>query len=219
MFPLKTLHTQRKIPYVNFLLLVGILTFFLIEITRHEPDLFIFKWSFLPLLFKQDQLYSYVLAGMALFIHTSVIQVVASLVFLKVFGDTVEDYLGHLLYLLLYLLGGAVAIFVQYSFVKHLNLPINGAGGAISAVLGFYLVYEFKSKLVVWFPVQSWKQTLQLPAWFYVCIWFFLYFLRNLGSISGIRYHVENFGFTALFGGLVFGIAIGLLLRPFLIRK
>lgn len=219
MLPLKDNHTQNKIPYVNILLIVGIIGVFIYELLHPDVDTFIFKWSLMPFLFKAYTNYSYVLAVFALFIHTSFFQLISSVIFLHIFGRKIEDYLGHLFYLLFYVGAGLTALFTQFAFIKHTNLPLNGSSGAIAGVIGLYLTLDLQSKLTVWLPVKNWKQVVQLPAWFYAIVWLLFSFLRNAGSIGVVQYQFEDTSWIGLIAGACFGIAFGLMLRPFLKRK
>lgn len=219
MLPLKDIHNQKKIPYVNGLFILGMIGIFIIFVLNKDPDTFIFKWSLIPALFSAYKQYSLVLATIGLFLNTSVVQLIMSLIFLKIFGNTIEDYLGHLLYLLFYTLSGVGSALIQLVFVKHSNLPLMGSGGAISALIGLYLMVGLNNKILVWFPVKSWNQTISLPVWFMAGLWLLLSFLKDLGTISTIRYSMEPTGWISVVAGFVIGIAVGLLLRPFLTKK
>jgi membrane associated rhomboid family serine protease len=219
MLPLKDNHKQNKIPYVNYLIILAMIGVFISELTHPDVDSFIFKWSLMPFLFKAYTNYSYVLAVFALFIHTSFFQLISSVLFLHIFGRKIEDYLGHLFYLLFYVGAGLTALFTQFAFIKHANLPLNGSSGAIAAVIGLYLTLDLQSKITVWFPVKSLKQVLELPAWFYAIVWILFYFLRHAGSIGAVQYKFEDTSWIGLIAGVCFGIAFGLMLRPFLKRK
>lgn len=219
MLPLKDNHKQKKLPYVNYLIILAMAGIFIFELLHPDVDSFIFKWSLMPFLFKAYTNYSYALAIFALFIHTSIFQLISSVVFLHIFGRRIEDYLGHLFYLLFFVSAGLVALFTQFAFIQKMNLPLNGSSGAIAAVIGLYLTLDLNSKLTVWFPLKNWKQTILLPVWFYAIIWGLFYFLRHLGSIGAVQYSFEGTSWIGLLAGACYGIAFGLVLRPFLHRK
>jgi membrane associated rhomboid family serine protease len=206
---------MRKIPYVNFLILCGIVIMYGITITRKDPDLFIFKWSVIPFLVDSNHRYASLLGLFSLLLNTSLPQVLLSVVYLKIFGDLVEDHLGHLLYLVLYFAGGWIGLLTQLTFLTHRNLPLNGSPAAVSSVIGFYLIYHWKDSLNVQLPRIGLK-SVKLPVWTIVVLWFLGYFTYSFLSVGSIQYSLEVTRWISLAGGFVFGTGIGLLLRPFL---
>jgi membrane associated rhomboid family serine protease len=139
----------------------------------------------------------------SLFLHGSVLHLAGNLLFLWVFGNNIEDRLGHARYLGFYLLGGIVATASQVLLDVHSTVPMVGASGAIAAVMGAYLV---------WFPEAPVRTLLflvipfvvRLRARWVLVMWFVLQFFTAPGSGVAWMAHV---------GGFVFGMLVALVVR------
>src|SRR5271167_3632112 len=105
----------------------------------------------------------------AMFLHGSWLHVIGNMWFLWIFGDNIEDYLGHFRYLLFYLLSGLGAAFAQIVLNPHSRVPTVGASGAIAGVLGAYFLLYPKAKVLIWFPIFF---LFYLPAWVTLGYWF-----------------------------------------------
>jgi membrane associated rhomboid family serine protease len=141
----------------------------------------------------------------SMFVHANWIHVIGNMVFLWVFGDNVEDILGHGKYLLFYLLCGMAAAMAQMALDPSSRVPMVGASGAIAGVMGAYLVKFPKSRVVMlfWFFFFF---TFDLPAWFMLVYWFGLQFAGGLGSIAEATQ--GGTAFFAHLGGFVAGIVL-----------
>ena len=139
----------------------------------------------------------------SMFLHGSVVHVLGNMLFLWIFGNNVEDQLGHIPYLVFYLVGGVVAAAVHIVANLDSTVPIVGASGAIAAVMGAYFVWFPKARILTvilpffFFPFL-------LPAVFVLGFWFVMQFLTQSSSGIATLAHI---------GGFVFGALIGLLLR------
>src|SRR5262249_11471975 len=141
-----------------------------------------------------------------------------NMLYLWIFGDNVEDAIGHFRYLLFYLVGGTIAAFTQLGMDPNSTVPMVGASGAIAAVLGAYMaLYPMSpiSFLNPFFPLWFiFGIIVELPAWIVILWWFFLNLLEGFATRSPI-----NQGGTAFFahiGGFLAGL---LLIRFFMIGK
>jgi len=142
----------------------------------------------------------------SMFLHGSWMHVIGNMWFLWIFGDNIEDYLGHFSYLIFYLLSGVVAAATQVALDPHLRVPTVGASGAIAGVLGAYFVLYPKARVLTWFPPIFF---FHLPAWVMLGYWFVLQFLS--GAVTSISYSSQTSGgiaFWAHVGGFVAGIAL-----------
>ncbi len=120
----------------------------------------------------------------ALFIHGSFSQILGNMLFLWVFGKTVESILGHKQYLLLYLTAGFFSGIVQIILSSEITVPIIGANGAIASILGAYIIkfpqakiYSVLTLLVLYIPVE-------IPAIFYLFWWFVQQLFYGIGSLN-----------------------------------
>src|SRR5271157_3076558 len=109
----------------------------------------------------------------SLFLHASWMHVIGNMWFLYIFGDNVEDYLGHFKYLVFYLVTGVLAMGTHMVMNPHSTTPALGASGAIAGVLGAYFVLYPRARVLTWFFIF----VLWVPAWIILGYWFVLNFL------------------------------------------
>ena len=116
-----------------------------------------------------------------MFLHGGWLHLIGNMWFLWIFGDNVEDILGHAKYLLFYLLCGVAAALVQVAFNMDSRVPTIGASGAIAGVMGAYLVKFPRSRIVTLVFVFFFLTTIEIPAAFILIYWFVLQFFSGLG--------------------------------------
>lgn len=134
------------------------------------------------------------------------------MLFLWVFGDNVEERLG-LFYLPFYLLGGIIAALAQYVVSPSLAIPTLGASGAVSAVLGAYLVLFPTHKVKTLVPVFGFVTFMTLPAMTMLIYWFVVQIVSGLISIGAVAQ--GGVAWFAHIGGFVFGLLVGSLVRRY----
>src|ERR1700691_1995496 len=138
----------------------------------------------------------------SMFLHGSWMHVIGNMWFLYIFGDNVEDYLGHFKYLVFYLTTGLIAMTTQVAINLHSTVPTLGASGAIAGVLGAYFVLYPKARVLTWFFVF----VIWVPAWIILGYWFVLNFLS--GTATALAVQGPNMGgvaFWAHVGGFISG--------------
>jgi membrane associated rhomboid family serine protease len=149
----------------------------------------------------------------SLFLHASWMHVIGNMWFLYIFGDNVEDYLGHFKYLVFYLLTGVLAMGTHVAMNPHSTAPALGASGAIAGVLGAYFVLYPQARVLTWFFVF----VVWVPAWIILGYWFVLNFVS--GTATALAVQKQSMGgvaFWAHVGGFVSG---ALLVKVFGERK
>jgi membrane associated rhomboid family serine protease len=134
---------------------------------------------------------------------------------LYIFGDNVEDRMGSGRYLVFYLLSGLAAAFVHLFFNASSPVPTVGASGAISGVLAAYLIFFPGSRVITLIPVFFLPWFVEIPALFYLGMWFFSQLFNGLFSIAA---GVQSFGGVAWWAH-VGGFMAGLILAPFFARR
>jgi hypothetical protein len=141
----------------------------------------------------------------SMFLHASWLHLIGNMWFLWIFGDNIEDYLGHFSYLLFYLVCGLAAAVTHILLNAGSRLPSVGASGAIAGVMGAYFVLYPKARVMMWFPPIFF---FHLPAWLVLGYWFFMQFLS--GAATSIAETSQNGGiaFWAHVGGFVAGIVL-----------
>jgi membrane associated rhomboid family serine protease len=142
----------------------------------------------------------------SMFLHGSWMHVIGNMWFLWIFGDNIEDYLGHFQYLLFYLLSGLGAAFAQVILSPHSRVPTVGASGAIAGVLGAYFLLYPRAKVLIWFPIFF---LFYLPAWVTLGFWFAMQFVSGAAtSMAAYRDSTGGVAFWAHVGGFVAGIVL-----------
>ena len=141
----------------------------------------------------------------SMFLHASWPHVLGNMWFLYIFGDNVEDYLGHFKYLGFYLLSGLIAMATQVAIYPNSNVPTVGASGAIAGVLGAYFLLYPKARVLTWFFVF----VLYLPAWVVLGEWFVMQFMAGAASLSMTQGRdVGGVAVWAHVGGFVAGMVM-----------
>jgi rhomboid family protein len=148
-----------------------------------------------PELYPHKQVYLALLVSM--FLHGGIIHLFGNMLFLWVFGNNVEDRLGHLGYIVFYVTGGLVASLAHVAAEPSSTVPVVGASGAIAAVMGAYLVWFPRTPVLTFIPPFF---ILPIRAWWFLVFWFGFQFLTDPNSGVAWVAHVAGFLFGALVG-------------------
>lgn len=142
----------------------------------------------------------------SMFLHASWAHVLGNMWFLYIFGDNVEDYVGHFKYLVFYLLAGLIAMSTQVAIYSHSNVPTVGASGAIAGVLGAYFILYPRARVLTWFFLI----VFYIPAWVMLGYWFVLQFLAGAATLSmaNASRDVGGVAVWAHVGGFVAGMVM-----------
>lgn len=203
MFPLYDINRPHRRAVWVPVLVVANLAAFVWEWVLNEPAAVIYAYGFVPAQFFAAPLAEWPTLFTSMFLHGGIAHLVGNMWFLWVFGDNVEDRLGHGRFLLFYLLGGAGAALAQGLVSFGSDGPMIGASGAISAVLGAYIVLYPRALIVSllgFFPIP-------IPALIYLGLWFLLQFYQSFSGVPGVA-------FWAHIGGFVVGMVLVRLLAP-----
>jgi len=146
-----------------------------------------------------------------MFLHGGWLHLLGNMLYLWIYGDNVEDAMGHARYLLFYCLCGVTAIGVQAVSDPHSAFPIIGASGAISGILGAYLLLFPRAKVLTLVLLPFFFTTLRLPAMWLLLLWFAVQLVSDLAMHGGDT----SVAFRAHIGGFV----AGMLLVPLLKRR
>jgi len=150
----------------------------------------------------------------SMFLHGGWMHVIGNMWFLYLFGDNVEDRMGHLRFLIFYLIGGLFAGVVHCWTNAHSNLPTIGASGAVAGVMGAYLVLYPRSRIITLIPIFFYPLFIEIPAILYLFFWFLTQlFSGGLALVSG-----QSFGGIAWWAHAG-GFLAGILLQFFFVRS
>ncbi len=141
-----------------------------------------------------------------MFLHAGWLHIVGNMWFLHLFGGTVEDRMGHLRFLLFYLLSGLAANFIFFIVDPHSTIPEFGASGAIAGVMGAYIVMFPRAQILTLIPILFIPFLVNLPAFFYLGLWFLIQVLS--GTLSFAFHDSGGVAWWAHIGGFVTGIVL-----------
>jgi membrane associated rhomboid family serine protease len=210
MFPVGDDNSQlRSFPYVTTTLIALNVAVFLLELSQGEQ--FIVDWAFIPARFSQEPGADAVTLFSAMFMHGGWMHLIGNMLFLWVFGDNVEDRIGHGKFLAFYLLAGLAATFAQYSFNPDSGIPNVGASGAIAGVLGAYLLMFPQARV----NVLIGPRMVEMPAFIVLGLWIVFQLISGVGTIAYTDESADTGGiaYMAHIGGFVAGLAMALLGR------
>ncbi len=139
----------------------------------------------------------------SMFLHASFLHVAGNMLFLWIFGDNVEDYLGHFPYLVFYLLSGCAAAITHTLLNANSRVPIIGASGAIAGVMGAYFILYPRARVLVWFPPIF---LFHVPAWLMLGYWFLINFVSGTANSAVATAASGGIAFWAHVGGFVAGM-------------
>jgi membrane associated rhomboid family serine protease len=148
----------------------------------------------------------------SLFLHAGWIHLGGNMLYLWIFGDNVEDRLGHARYLLFYLACGAMAALVQVAANRTSMVPMIGASGAVAGTMGAYFVLYPRSRVLTAVFIVFFLDLIEIPAIFFLGIWFFMQLFSGVGSI-GAETADGGVAFFAHVAGFGAGVATGAYLR------
>jgi rhomboid family protein len=212
MFPVGDDNSQRRtFPYVTTALIVLNVLVFLLELARGQP--FIEQWAFIPAQFSDQPGAEAVTIFSAMFMHGGWMHLIGNMLFLWIFGDNVEDRIGHGKFLIFYLLAGLAATFAQYTYNPESGIPNVGASGAIAGVLGAYILMFPQARV----NVLLGRQIVAMPAFVVLGLWIVFQLISGVGTIAYTdeSADVGGIAYMAHIGGFVAGLAMALLGRPF----
>ena len=219
MIPLRDANPSGTRPLVTVALIIANLAAFYHELSLGEQlDRFLLEYGLVPLkvthFFRVEglSLTGDVLqpAFASLFLHGGWLHLIGNMWFLWLFGDNIEDRLGHGRFLLFYLLAGIGASATHVYFNPESGAPTIGASGAIAGVLGAYLVCFPRAQILTIVPILFVIQFIELPAFVVLGFWFLLQFFNGFTAIS--TQMSGGVAWWAHIGGFVLGIALILLL-------
>jgi membrane associated rhomboid family serine protease len=212
MLPIKDDQPSYSTPFVTwFLIGLNILVFlYQWSLGPQSGDLFVHVYgevpSHLAAFLAGDSKYSLIQVTLpfltSMFLHAGWMHVLGNMWFLYIFGDNVEDYLGHFKFLLFYLGAGLFAMATQVAISPHSNVPTVGASGAIAGVLGAYFILYPRARVLTWFFVF----VMYLPAWVVLGEWFVVQFFSGAATLAQAGRDVGGVAFWAHVGGFIAGV-------------
>jgi membrane associated rhomboid family serine protease len=218
MIPLRDNNPRRRVPVVTYALIaLNVLAFVWQLSLGRALEQTLFQIAFIPAKFWLPGYWAFDVYTIvvSMFLHGSLMHIGSNMLYLAIFGDNIEDRLGHVRYLVFYLLCGFLATFAHAFFSAGSRIPAIGASGAIAGVLGAYLILFPHARVMTLIPIFVFITVRELPAILILGLWFVLQLFSGVGSLGvtdaqdmgGVAYFAHIGGFVAgmvligLFGG------------------
>lgn len=216
MFPLRDNIQSRSFPFVTLFLIVANFYVFYQELLLNDPALhkLIAAWGLVPAKFLADIASrplspdTYLPLVTNLFLHGGWLHIIGNMWYLWIFGDNIEDCLGKTSFLFFYLICGVVANLSQIVIDPGSAVPTIGASGAVSGVLGAYLMLYPRARISVFIFILL--PIIQVRAWLFLPIWFLLQLQNGTAALfmSG-----ANIAWWAHIGGFIAGLVLARLIK------
>ena len=206
MIPLRDTQPSARPPVVTVLLIIANVLVFLFQVSldpfsrNHMMTVFGLipdQWGQAPL-----TMLTY------MFLHGGWLHLIGNCWFLWIYGDNVEDILGHWRFLFFYIGCGVAAAFLQIASTPYSRVPMVGASGAIAGVMGAYLVKFPHARILTLVPIFVFFTTIEVPAFLMLLYWFFIQIVSGIGSIGYSQVSGGGVAWFAHIGGFVAGLAL-----------
>jgi membrane associated rhomboid family serine protease len=210
MIPLRDVIPSRTVPFFNIAFIILNTVAFLFEVSMSEPTLetFMYAYGVVPARF------AWLPVLTSMFLHGGWLHFLGNMLYLWIFGDNVEDRLGHARYVLFYLSCGVAAALAHVYMNPASTIPTIGASGAIAGVMGAYFVLYPHSRVLALVPLFIIWEIIEVPAIIFLGIWFLMQFFSGVGSIaSDATVQTGGVAFWAHVAGFVAGVVSVFLLR------
>lgn len=195
-------------PVVTWVLIVINILIFTYQWMLDDRQLLIFldRWAAVPVEISSGQALFTLLTSA--FLHGSWFHLGSNMLFLWIFGDNVEDVMGHVKYLVFYLLTAGAAGLAQVLVDPDSRIPMVGASGAVSGLLAAYIVLFPHGKIRTLVFLGIFVTMVMLPAWIMIGYWIVLQVISGVGSLGAIDEQIGGVAFFAHIGGFVAGLAL-----------
>ncbi|MFQ5711296.1 MAG: rhomboid family intramembrane serine protease [Candidatus Geothermarchaeales archaeon] len=208
MFPLYDENPRKTKPFITWSLIAINVVVFAWQLSRGMDNEIVFEYGEIPAMILSGRRLFTMITSM--FLHGDIFHIFGNMLYLFIFGDNIEDRFGHTKFLLLYLLfgvfGGLTHSVLTFVFDgTGVIIPAIGASGAISGVLGAYLMFFPRAKIVSVILFFYFLRIARVPALIFLGFWFLLQFLYGAtGTVGGVAYwaHIGGFAIGFLTAGL-----------------
>ena len=204
MFPIRDHNPASRTPIVTTgLIIINVIVFVMtLPYMADERLLYVFfdHWALIPAKVTTGQDFSGLFTHM--FLHGGFLHLAGNMLFLWIFGDNLEDVLGHVGFLIFYIAAGLGAALLQIAAAPFDTTPMVGASGAIAGVMGGYLLLFPKARVDVLFIFFVFIRILPVPAWFMLAFWFAIQVINGSAAVpgtGGVAYWAHAGGFLVGF--------------------
>lgn len=222
MIPLRDKNPTKLVPYVNVSIIIINVAVFAYEVSQGSGiEDFIRQFSVIPAdivsSFERRAFFGISFRGVftSMFLHAGWLHLGGNMLYLWVFGDNIEDKLGHARYIVFYLVCGIISSALYVYVDPHSTVPTIGASGAISGIMGAYVLLFPKARVLTVIPIFIFLQFVELPALVVLGLWFVLQFFSGLASLGYQTAEAGGIAWWAHIGGFVAGLILILPMRKF----
>lgn len=211
MFPLRDSQPSGTIPFVTYLIIAINVLLFLFEVSLGDQDLsaFLKNFGLVPEDFLQQfGPYQVFTLFSCMFLHGGWMHLISNMWALFIFGDNIEDKLGHFGYFIFYLLCGVCAGLTQVFMSQGSAVPTIGASGAIAGVLGGYIISYPTARVLTAIPIFIVIRLVEIPASVYLGFWFISQFFTGFASIAREPGEEGGVAWWAHVGGFIAGLIL-----------
>lgn len=207
MIPISDSIKAGKFPLLNLLIIgINIYVFFLMLVSSNV-DVFINTYALIPSAVSFTNPQSFLPFITSMFLHAGLLHIGSNMIFLWVFGDNIEAHFGKFWYLLIFFVSGIVGGVIQYLINPASHIPMLGASGAVSGILGAYFISHrharIKSLIFIFFFIT----TVQIPASIYIVYWFGIQLLSGIVDLGNVS-DTGGVAFWAHIGGFIAGLLL-----------
>jgi membrane associated rhomboid family serine protease len=207
MLPISDDDSARRItPLITYVLIALNVFVFFLEIIN--GDAFIERWAFIPAQFLANPVAELPTLFTSMFMHAGWVHLFGNMLYLWIFGDNVEDRLGHAIFIIFYILSGLGATFAQLAFSAGSNVPNLGASGAIAGVLGAYILMFPRGRV----RVLMGRAIIPMPALVVIGFWIILQIVSGIDSLAASSQTGGGVAYMAHIGGFATGFLLTWLL-------
>ncbi len=210
MIPIRDNVVSRTFPIVNILLVLGNIGVFALELRQPSPqalERFFGNWALIPAVLFNDPWSHGVRMVTSMFLHGGWSHLIGNMMYLWIFGDNVEDRVGHFRYLIFYLIVGVAAGLAQAFLFPSSAVPMVGASGAIAGIMGAYFVLYPGSRVTAIIPIFVFLKFVEIPALVFLGLWFVVQAFQGYGALlhtaaggalgGGVAWWAHSGGFIA----------------------
>lgn len=222
MIPVRHTLPLKSPPIVNRALVgANVVLFLALMLLGRRSEMLIDTFGFIPRRLMNPSAYGYntleviVTLFTSLFMHGGFVHLIGNMVYLWVFGGAIEDVLGHVRYLIFFLVCGAVGSLTHTVLFPQSPVPSIGASGSIAGILGAFLVLRPRARIVTLFPLVVYWAMAEIRAFLFLPVWFLMQFFNGALALAAAQKTSEAVGVAwwAHVGGFVFGALVGVGVR------
>ncbi len=216
MIPLADDIPSRRFPAITYLIIAANILVFFFELSLGRYlDRFIAIFGLVPwrIVNWTEHPAIFITVFTSMFLHAGWIHLFGNMLYLWVFGDNVEDSMGHLRFLIFYLLSGCAAAAAQILVNPLSRVPMIGASGAVAGVLGAYFLFYPRARVIMAVPFLFYLQMISVPALLVLGSWFLVQLLNGFATITTSTAVTGGVAWWAHVGGFVAGLILGPLFR------